>query len=145
MFEDGVAQKIETFEHVVATRGPQTARTEPSTQRDMMQAVANPRNRVFLIFLDGAFVDEITARVDQRAARQVPHERSRRRGPRRPHDAGDERIEVTFGKKTEVLERGLRSSGLDWGRQDRELDPELDQREIQYGLCYPNTRRCRRR
>ena len=62
MLEDGVPQKIDTFEHVVAMRGPQTARIEPSKQRDMMQALTNPRSRVFLVFLDGAFVDDQSAR-----------------------------------------------------------------------------------
>ena len=46
--------------------------------------------------------------------------------------------QITFGKRTEVIEQGLKRA-WNWGRQDRNLDPELDRREIQYGLCYPNT------
>ena len=53
IFEDNVPQTIETFEHVVVRpAGPQEDRVEPGSQRAMLQAVANPRNRVFVIFLD---------------------------------------------------------------------------------------------
>ena len=36
--------------------GPQSDAIEPSSQREMLQAAANPRNRVFVIFLDGPHV-----------------------------------------------------------------------------------------
>ena len=53
VFEDGALQKIETFEHVVVRpAGPQSDRVEVSSQRESLQAAANPRNRVFIIFLD---------------------------------------------------------------------------------------------
>ncbi len=53
VFEDGVAQKIESFEHVVVRpAGPQDGRVEVSSQRESQQAAANPRNRVFVIFID---------------------------------------------------------------------------------------------
>jgi hypothetical protein len=53
ILEDGVAQKVDTFEHVVVRpAGPQSERIEPSSQREMLQAAENPRNRVFVIFLD---------------------------------------------------------------------------------------------
>src|SRR5512134_2166211 len=53
VFEDGAPQRIEAFEHVVVRpAGPQEVRSEPSSQRESLQAAANPRNRVFVIFLD---------------------------------------------------------------------------------------------
>jgi VWFA-related protein len=56
--EDGVPQKIETFEHVVVrSAGPEAERIEPNSQRDMLQAIENPRHRVFVIFLDPVNVD----------------------------------------------------------------------------------------
>ena len=137
VLEDGVAQKIETFEHVVPTIGPHTARTEPSTEREMVQAVANGRNRLFLIFLDGPHVGRDNSRAII--------------GPliafMKKYVADDDLVAImtpqmsasglTFARKTQVLEQGLRTSWL-WGRQDGELDPELDRRQIQYSLCYPN-------
>ena len=57
VLEDGVAQKIESFEHVVIrSAGPQETRREPSSQRESLQEAANPRNRVFVIFLDTTHV-----------------------------------------------------------------------------------------
>ncbi len=138
VFEDGAAQKIETFEHVKPVFGPYAARTEPSTQRDMIRAVANPRNRVFLIFLDSPYVDWENAHAINEPLLNFLR-----------NDLGDDDLvavmtpemsvkQITFGKRTEVIEQGLKRA-WNWGRQDRNLDPELDRREIQYGLCYPNT------
>ena len=45
--------------------------------------------------------------------------------------------EVTYGRKLDVLAGGLPTQWLTWGRKDRELDPVLDKKEIQYTLCYP--------
>jgi VWFA-related protein len=136
VFEDGALQKIETFEHVVAAIGPQTARVEPSSQRDMVQAIANPRNRVFLIFLDAPYVDRenahaITAPLIGFLTKYVADDDLV--GLMMP---GMSATQVTFGRKTRVIEDGLKDS-WGWGRQNRDLDPELDRKQIQYGLCYP--------
>lgn len=136
VFEDGVPQTVETFEHVLPVRGPQAARPEPGSQREMANAVANPRNRVFLIFLDGAFVDyDSSYRINEPLIRFV-----------KDSIADDDLVgvmtpqmsakNVTFARKTDVLEASLRET-WHWGRLDRELDPELDRRQIQYGMCYP--------
>ena len=137
VLEEGVEQKIETFEHVVALRGPQTARIEPNNQRDMMQALTNPRSRVFLVFLDGAFVDDQSARsINAPLVKFLTTQ------------LGDDDLvgimtptmsakEVTYGRKLDVLAGGLPTQWLTWGRKDRELDPVLDKKEIQYTLCYP--------
>ena len=137
VLEDGVQQKIDTFEHVVAMRGPQTARIEPNNQRDMMRALTNPRSRVFLVFLDGAFVDDQSARsINAPLVKFLTTQ------------LGDDDLvgimtptmsakEVTYGRKLDVLAGGLPTQWLSWGRKDRELDPVLDKKEIQYTLCYP--------
>ncbi len=135
--EDGVAQKIESFEQIVPTHGPQTARAEPSSQREMAQALASPRNRVFLLFLDGPFVDDVDARaINEPLIKFLSTEL-----------ADDDLIgvmtpnmspaQVTFGKKTEVIAENVRTAWWSWGRQNKDLDPELDKRQIQYTLCYP--------
>jgi hypothetical protein len=45
---------------------------------------------------------------------------------------------LTFGRKTQVLEEGLRRN-WHWGIKDR-LASELDTREIQYEMCFPKIR-----
>ncbi len=134
VLEDGVLQKIETFEHVVVRAGgPQETRVEPSSQRESLAAVENPRNRVFVIFLDVPHVSVSVGARDQRAAH--PADRSdpqpRRSGCRhddrdggvadrvRPQDAGDRRQpshELAVGDPAYVSER---------------------RREEAYLLCYP--------
>ena len=53
VLEDGKPQSIEAFEHVVVSpAGPQSLRSEPGNIGAMQQAVANPRARVFVLFLD---------------------------------------------------------------------------------------------
>jgi VWFA-related protein len=139
VLEDGVPQKIETFEHVVATSGPQTARTEPASQREMQQALANPRARVFLLFLDAPFVDDTSARqINEPLIKFLTTELADDDlvGVMTPSMSASQ---VTFGKKTEVFAEGVRSAWWSWGRQNRDLDPELDRKQIQYTLCYPNT------
>ena len=115
VLEDGVQQKIDTFEHVVALRGPQTARIEPNNQRDMMQALTNPRSRVFLVFLDGAFVDDQSARsINAPLVKFLTTQ------------LGDDDLvgimtptmsakEVTYGRKLDVLAGGLPTQWLTLG------------------------------
>jgi VWFA-related protein len=57
ILEDGIAQTITQFEHVVVD-GPrvQTERREPSTMAEMRRAIADPRARVLVLFLDPRFV-----------------------------------------------------------------------------------------
>ena len=58
LLEDGVPQKIVQFEHVsVSGARPQTVRPEPSTVAEMRRAIADPRARVLVLFLDPRFVD----------------------------------------------------------------------------------------
>lgn len=51
--EDGVPQKIETFEHIVIRApGPEAERIEPADVERSREEAANPRNRLFVLFLD---------------------------------------------------------------------------------------------
>jgi len=53
VFEDGKPQAVQQFEHVIVSpAGPQSLRAEPNTIGEMKQMIANPRNRVFVLFLD---------------------------------------------------------------------------------------------
>jgi VWFA-related protein len=134
LFEDGVLQKLETFEHVVVRpAGPQTERIEPGSQREMLQAAANPRNRVFVIFLDAPHVD-VAGSHD--IAEPLIKLINRILGP-------DDLVGImtpamstanlVLARKTEVTEEQLRRH-WPWGRRFSKL---LDERETAYDLCYP--------
>src|SRR5262245_25325688 len=52
LIEDGVPQTIEAFEHVVVRPLETAARVAPASVADSRQQAADPRARVFVIFLD---------------------------------------------------------------------------------------------
>ena len=115
VFEDGAAQKIETFEHVVVRpAGPQSERTDVSSQRESLQAAANPRNRVFIIFLDTPHVMVDSAHnINEPLIRLL----DRIIGPddlvgvMTPAMAANQ---IVLGRKTQVIEDSLRQN-WPWG------------------------------
>ncbi len=53
VFEDGKPQKIEAFEFVRVDRAlSESERRDPNNQREMLEAAADPYNRVFVVSLD---------------------------------------------------------------------------------------------
>lgn len=53
VFEDGKPQKIEAFEFVRVDRAlSESERRDPNNQREMLEAAADPHNRVFVVSLD---------------------------------------------------------------------------------------------
>ena len=134
VFEDGVRQKIEAFEHVVVRpAGPQSDRIEVSSQRESLQAAANPRNRVFVIFLDTPHV-----MVDSAHAINEPLIRLMDKilgpddlvGVMTPAMAASQ---VVLGRKTQVIEDSLRRN-WPWGTR---FTYQRDDREQAYDACYP--------
>ena len=134
ILEDGVLQPVEMFEFVqVRPAGPQTARVEASSRDAAEQMAANPRHRVFIVFLDVPHVTiEAAHRINQPLIRLL----DQIVGP-------DDLIgvmttamaasQLTFGRKTEVLARGLRDN-WPWGQRHRVAD--MDERETMYHGCY---------
>ena len=135
ILEDGVPQRIQSFEHVVINTGtPPGARMEPNSVREAERMAANPRNRVFVVFLDVPHVEvEGSHHIKEPLIRLL----SRMMGP-------DDLVavmtplmtptEMTFGRKTEVIEQQLREN-WPWGRRYA-LAP-MDQREMDYENCFP--------
>jgi VWFA-related protein len=134
VFEDGVPQAISSFEHVlVEAGGPQTRRIEPNTIEQSRQAAANPRNRVFVLFLDTHHVSiDGTWHSREPLIRMVDS------------ILGDDDLvgimtpemsaaDVVFGRKTEVLASGLRVKDP-WGERHR---LRRHPREEMYEKCYP--------
>ncbi|PYR44492.1 MAG: hypothetical protein DMF93_00135 [Acidobacteria bacterium] len=136
VLENGVPQRIEQFERV-AIRGnlPQDLRAEPKTVRESLAMAANPRARLFVVFLD-------TYHVDVGASHNI----------RKPlMDALDRLIGqddlvavmtpqmpasgIAFARRTTTIE-GFLARHWDWGDRDRTTvrDPE----DEAYGVCYPN-------
>jgi VWFA-related protein len=135
IFEDGTLQKIVSFEHVrIPTGVAPDARIEPNSVREAERMAANPRNRVFVVYLDVPHVHvEGSHHIKEPLIRLL----SRMMGP-------DDLVAVmtpamaptdmTFARRTEVIERGLRDN-WPWGMRER-LIP-MDEREEEYDVCYP--------
>ena len=137
LLEDNVPQKVEAFEQVLVTRESYTARREPGSVQEMNQAVGNPRARLFLLFLDGPNVNWENATIIKEPLLKFL----------RDYVGDDDLVgvmtpgigasEVTYGRKTELIENGLNGTWT-WGRRNR-VDPQYDSYLIQVGMCYPGT------
>lgn len=134
LFEDDAPQKIDSFEHVVVTpAGPADTLVEPSTMAQANQLAADPRRRVFVLYLDTEHVSyegshaikepliELMTRImgaDDLVGVMTPT-----MSP----------SEITFGRRTQVIEEGLRRNWA-WGRRTSIM---LDEREELYSQCFP--------
>ena len=133
VLEDGRPQAIETFEYVrITPAGPATARrADPNSIEAMRQAAADPRSRVFVIFLDALHVTRDGAKsIGPPLIRFI----DRLLGP-------DDLIgimtpwmspaDIVLARKTSVVESGLREAA--WGKR---FTSEEDARESMYKSCY---------
>jgi VWFA-related protein len=136
ILENGQRQSIQAFEHVVISpAGPQTLRTEADSVRGAEQMAANPRNRVFVIFLDIPHVAvEGSHHIKEPLIRLI----DRVLGPddlvavMTPEMSA---AQLTFGRKTAVIADMLRDRWF-WGA--RHSIVPMDQREVEYESCYPS-------
>jgi VWFA-related protein len=134
VLEDGAPQRVESFEHVVVQpAGPQDTRVEPGSQRQMLQAAANPRNRVFVIFLDTPNVSvEGAHHINEPLIRLI----DRVLGPDDLVGVMTPAMSATqlvLGRKTQVIEESLRRNWA-WGTRHT---MQFDEREQLYSDCYP--------
>ncbi len=137
LLENGAKQQIGAFEHVVISpAGPQSTRVEPNSVRAGEQMAGNPRNRVFVIFLDVPNVDvESGHHVNGPLTRLV----DRIMGPddlvavMTPDMSASQ---ITFGRKTEVITAMLRDKWY-WGIRGTVQD--MDEREREYEQCFGPT------
>src|SRR4030095_459652 len=134
VFEDNTPQSIQSFEHVVVQPGPQSMRTDPGSIGQSLDIAANPRNRVFIVFLDQKHVSMVGSwNIREPLIRMLDE----MLGP-------DDRVgvmtsdmsasDVTLGRKTDVLAGGLMRL-WPWGQRGM-LD--RDEREYEYETCFPN-------
>jgi VWFA-related protein len=133
--EDGDPQKVETFEFVkIQTGGDPISRVEPRTVRESREMVADPRARVFVLFLDTYHVGQGSA-VNVR--RPLINMLNRLAGPddlialMTPDMAASD---ITFTKRTDRIADLIDRAGF-WGQRSElhKKDP-IDQ---MYEQCYP--------
>jgi VWFA-related protein len=136
VLEDGVPQKVETFEHVeVRGRIPAEERREPSSVAEGRAMAEDPRSRVFVVFLD-TYHTEISG--SHRVRRVLVDLLDRVIGPddlfavMTPYMSARD---ITLARRTQTTEAML-SKNWYWGERDR-LNT-LDPAEKQYELCYPD-------
>jgi VWFA-related protein len=137
ILEDGVPQKIEAFEYFrVRTGIPQELRVEPKGIEESRQMAADPRARLFVIFLDtyhtqfeGSatmrkplvnFIDRVLG-PDDMVAVMTPEMSA---------------TEITFQRKTTVISNMLERETF-WGRRGRLAGTDNDEEENLYDACYP--------
>jgi len=135
--EDNAPQKIDSFEHIVVrTGGPQEERSEPTSVTAANQLAADPRRRVFVVYLD---IEHVSVEGSYRIKEPLIELMTRIMGP-------DDLVgvmtptmspsQITFGRRTRVIEDGLRTN-WPWGRRDTIT---LDEREQLYSDCFPPTK-----
>jgi VWFA-related protein len=132
VLEDGVPQKLEDFEHVLVRTGiPQDARVEPDGVRASREAAADPRARLFVIFLD-----TYHTRLEGSASIRQPLVRFLERvlGPddlvalMTPEMGASD---IALGRKTNVISNILEDEW--WGR--RAQLTAKDPKELLYEAC----------
>ena len=134
VFEDGAPQAVQSFEHIlISPAGPQEQRSEPNTIEESRQLAANPRNRLFVLFLDTPHVAvESGWQVREPLIRLI----DRLLGPDDLVGLMTPKMsaaDVVFARKTEVIASGLRAR-WPWGERGT---TQLDDREKFYDSCYP--------
>jgi VWFA-related protein len=134
IFEDDKPQKIETFDHILITpAGPEAQRSEPNTIEASRQAAANPKNRVFVLFLDTPHVMIASA---WNAREPLIRLIDRALGPDDLVGIMTPRMsanDVVLARKTSVVASGLRDI-WPWGTRGSLIE---DERDRQYDTCYP--------
>jgi len=163
ILEDGVPQKIDTFERITfRPPGPESERRELSTIAESNDAAADPRSRLFVLFLDSyhTSVDATTVwvtggvgagtssgGVDNKKGGMTASANSRFGRPLARFLEGligaDDLIGImrpemsaaslSFTRRPSSFEEFLMTGGM-WQRQD--LDRDLDVTERMYFSCY---------
>jgi VWFA-related protein len=142
VLEDGVPQKVESFEHVeISGQIPTEERREPNTMREARAMAEDPRSRIFIIFLD-TYHTEVAG--SHRMQTVLEHLLDRIIGPDDLFGVMTPEMsatDITLSRRTETTEGFLHKYWY-WGRRDRLAD--RDPVEAMYESCYPeqDTRTC---
>jgi VWFA-related protein len=138
LLEDGKPQRIETFEHIhIRPAAPTDVRVDPESVARSREQAADPRARVFVVFLDTYHTQtEGSARMREPLVRFIdsvlgPDDLIAVMTPEM--SAAD----LTLARKTTVLSRMI-SDNTFWGRRDRGII-DNDPKDDLYDVCYPPT------
>ena len=135
ILEDGVPQKIESFEYVnVRGAGSEAAEHEPNTVAEARQIAETTKGRLFVIFLDTYFIDVAGSHRLQRTLVNFLHSIL---GPDDLYAVMTpdmSALDISFARRTDTIE-GYLSKYWFWGQRDR-LFP-TDPVEQSYLQCYP--------
>jgi VWFA-related protein len=136
LLEDGKPQRIETFEHVqIRPAAPTEVRVDPESVTRSREQAADPRARVFVVFLDTYHTQtEGSARMREPLVRFIdsvlgPDDLIAVMTPEM--SAAD----LTLARKTTVISRMI-SDNTFWGRRDRGII-DNDPKDDLYDACYP--------
>ena len=129
VFEDGAPQSVQTFELITFTSSPfDSERRDPTSVSDSERQAADPRNRLFVVYLDRFH----TTRGGSRDSRQSLVDFLNRTigasdlfavmTPETPPGG------LTFARRTDTIEQEL-SKHWDWGERDQLLTPRTPAEE----------------
>lgn len=135
VFEDDRLQKIENFELITARApNPQTERTDPTTVREMNDAVAGA-SRVFTLFLDEM---RVSLGGSYRAQKPIIDLLDRMIGPDDMVGVMTSEIapsSVTYVRRTSSIEQMITQNWI-WGKRDRSLLSTATPEENALIECY---------
>lgn len=120
IFEDDVLQTVATFEHVSARRVEGVARSEPRTLAESRALAEDPRNRLFVLYLDTYHVTDPQRIHDGRL--WAPRAPDGRRPPEKRKPLGPQAIDKGI---VSFLERAIGPNDL-----VAPMSPELDARQM---------------
>ena len=136
VLEDGVPQKVESFEFVqVRAAGPQEARSEPNTVRDARSMAEAARARIFVIYLDTYFTDIPGSHRIQRSLVNLLNRVVGENDLFAVMTPEMSATDLTLARRTTTVE-GYLSKYWFWGQRGR-LHPD-DPVEQRYLECFPD-------
>ena len=126
IFEDGKLQVVDSFEFVKVPVGtPNEERRDPASIDDGLRQAANPRNRVFVVYLD-LFHTSVSG--SHEARQPLVNFLTGALGPTDLFAVITPEIPVrqlTFARRTDTLENDL-ATVWTWGAADRAVAPRND-------------------
>jgi VWFA-related protein len=133
ILEDGVAQKVDSFVHVVARApGPQSARVDPNSVEQMRQMAADPRSRLFVLFLDTHHTAMASSRMVSPALVRLLQRTIGQDDLIAAMTPLMSAKDITFARHTGALEELLAKQW--WGKRDSTFD--RDPVEQSYEFCF---------
>ena len=136
ILEDGKPQKVENLQFVrVEGNVPESERRDPNNTREMLQAAADPANRVFVVFLDTDHVQILNA---ARARTPLIRMLNRMLAPNDLFGVLTPDVpasQLTLGRRALAVEEML-NDNWNWGKRDSMYRDPI---ESQIESCFSNT------